>query len=710
MSPQKVLLTAAMKRFECVLVAACFLAAFWGVPDAKINSLKKDEVMSFNDYWGGFAHASVANDSFFNDLHIGALWFPAISNKGYIGYWDISAFYPGGGDQSNLWQAGMWGAGYVEGRANAWRFLGSDGDESDPGKYDTRDEQAIVQTEADFGFPYPYRRLTVHVNSASKPYLVSEGDTVDGDTGLDVKYEWHQWGVPGYDHWVFVHVTVAFTKSIKDFYWGWMSDCDVGDVNLSDVFFDDYAGWDETYKFCYMRDWDYDPLPGDSVWLSPNVIGQVLLAAPPAGGPVTVPPDNAQRWISKNYWDWNNDVSSVQNTYDRLAGIWENPFPPLNPFDYRILNGVGPYQVSAGDTAHFWMAYVIGEGYDEDSHATFHLGTLIEHAKATHTFFDGGMAIPASAIPPQAPDLSPDLPVDIVGDSVRIHWAPYHDIAGGAMADSFIVYRNLINKLGPWERVAAFENSVTETWLKLITGTCAYVWVQAYSAGNKMGSNPWALSSRLYTVDERGILRANNGTITCACINPCEATLLQEYNAEIAALGIEVTWRLAEAGEGMRFFVLRAKMPGAEYEDIPNASISRNGLSFAFKDMDCKPGSIYQYRIDVSDEAGRRQLFETAPIALPALKLTLYQNCPNPFNPSTEIRYYLPGRSWVTVEIYDTCGRRLAQVVNKEQEPGFQTVVWNGFDMRGNSVASGVYFYRLRAGKQTITKKMVVLQ
>ena len=523
-----------MKRITCLFVAACLLAVYWGSPEARINPLKRDKLLSFTDHRNIPANAAAVNDSFFNDLHIGALWFPAISNKGYVGYWDISAFYPGGGDQSNVWQAGMWGGGYVQGRANAWRFLGSDGSDGDPPQYDTNDEQAIVERESDFGLPYPYRRLTVHVNSASKPYVVSEGDTVDGDTGLDVKYEWHQWGVAGYDHWVFVHVTVAFTKSIKDFWWGWMSDCDVGDVNLADVYFDDYAGWDDTYKFCYMRDWDYDPLPNqqlkpttaDSLWLSPNVVGQILLAAPSVGGPVTAPPDPAQKWLSKNYWDWNNDVSSVQNTYDRLAGRWENPFPPLDDFDYRILNGVGPYQASAGDTAHFWMAYVIGEGYDEDSHATFELGTLIDHVQAAQDFFNGGIVIPDAAIAPQSPDLNPALDVDVAADELSVHWGPYAAIPGGIEADSFFVYTSTISKLGPWARYSSFGNAVSETIVKLIPGFYTYVWVQAYNVAGDIGSNPWTLPSRIYTVDESGILRANNNTITSVIGNAkTESTL-----------------------------------------------------------------------------------------------------------------------------------------------------------------------------------------
>ncbi|UCF78539.1 MAG: hypothetical protein JSW03_10755, partial [Candidatus Eiseniibacteriota bacterium] len=401
------------------------------------------------------------------------------------------------------------------------RYMGSDGSDADPAQYDTRDEQAVVETEADVGYTFPYRRLTMHVNTATKPFLVSGADTVDGDMGMDVKYEWHQWGVADFDHWVFVHVTVAFSKDIEDFYWGWMSDCDMGDVHVPDVYFDDFAGWDDTYKFAYMRDWDYDPLPGqperqftaDSLWLSPGAIAQILLAAPPVGGPVTASPDNTQRWVSKNYWDWNNDVSSVQNTYDRITGTWENPFPPEDAFDYRILNGVGPYQVLAGDTAHFWMAYVVGEGYDESEHATFGLGTLISHVQDAHDFYDGGMVIPSSAIPPQAPDLNPNLAADVAADELTVHWAPYNSIAGGTVADSFVVYTSAISRLGPWTRYDAFDNSVTQTVVKLIPGFYTYVWVQAYNVAGDIGSNPYALSSRLYESDESGILRANYETI-----------------------------------------------------------------------------------------------------------------------------------------------------------------------------------------------------
>jgi hypothetical protein len=487
-----------------------------------------------------------ATSKFFNDLNIGAVWFPSIRNKGYVGYADLSAYYPGGGDQSDLWQAGMWAAGYVKSgsgwQPKAWRYLGSDGATGDL-QYDTVDEEAVVKKETDLALPYPYRSLTTHVNTALKPFNVSEGDTVDGDLGLDVKYEWHQWGVRGYDNWVFVDVTIVFSKAIKDFYWGWMTDSDCGNVNLADFYFDDYVGWDDTYKFCYMRDWDYDPLPGqleaattaDSLFLSTNVIGQLLLAAPPIGGRVNAPVDAAQRWVSKNYWDWNNDVSSVQDTYDRLAGIWENPFPPADDFDYRMLNGVGPYQAAVGDTAHFWMAYVMGEGYDDDNHSTFHLGNLVQHIQDAEAFFNGDMVIPAAEYPPATPNLNPDLiriqNVDVSADELNVHWAPYTNIPSpGVAADSFFVYTSIVSKLGPWELAGAFGSATTHTTVKLAPGFYTYVMVQASHKASGTISNPWAMTSRLYETDSKGRLRANNNTVVSVIGNTAAESELDKIS------------------------------------------------------------------------------------------------------------------------------------------------------------------------------------
>ncbi len=90
--------------------------------------------------------------------------------------------------------------------------------------------------------------------------------------------------------------------------------------------------------------------------------------------------------------------------------------------------------------------------------------------------------------------------------------------------------------------------------------------------------------------------------------------------------------------------------------------------------------------------------------------LTLEQNHPNPFNPSTTIRYYLTNECQAKLEVYDSSGKRIACLVDAQQKQGPYAIDWNGRDERGVSVSSGVYFYRLTAGKETISKKMVLLK
>ena len=69
----------------------------------------------------------------------------------------------------------------------------------------------------------------------------------------------------------------------------------------------------------------------------------------------------------------------------------------------------------------------------------------------------------------------------------------------------------------------------------------------------------------------------------------------------------------------------------------------------------------------------------------------LQNNYPNPFNPSTTLRYGLPSNSNVTLKIYNMLAQVIAELVNGEQAAGWHTAVWNA------SVLSGMYFYRIEA-------------
>ena len=160
----------------------------------------------------------------------------------------------------------------------------------------------------------------------------------------------------------------------------------------------------------------------------------------------------------------------------------------------------------------------------------------------------------------------------------------------------------------------------------------------------------------------------------------------------------------------MEFHVFRTETASAQFREIQDAKIVQKDLSFTFVDDSYLPGSTYRYRVDVSDEDGRRSLFETDAITTPAFDLVLNQNHPNPFNPTTTISFVLPERAQVRLTILNVDGKLIRTLVDNVLSDGLNEFVWDGTDTKGNPVSSGVYLYRIEAGERTITKKMVLLK
>jgi hypothetical protein len=96
--------------------------------------------------------------------------------------------------------------------------------------------------------------------------------------------------------------------------------------------------------------------------------------------------------------------------------------------------------------------------------------------------------------------------------------------------------------------------------------------------------------------------------------------------------------------------------------------------------------------------------------AAPTAGAVLEQNSPNPFNPSTTIRYALTAPGRVTIRVYDVRGRVVRTLVDATQAAGPHSTEWNGRDHRDRTVASGVYFYRLDSGSRVLTKKMTLVE
>ncbi len=94
---------------------------------------------------------------------------------------------------------------------------------------------------------------------------------------------------------------------------------------------------------------------------------------------------------------------------------------------------------------------------------------------------------------------------------------------------------------------------------------------------------------------------------------------------------------------------------------------------------------------------------------VPAVSM-LQGNYPNPFNPETTIAFSTKENGPVSIDIFNVKGQKVRTLVNDNMEAGNHTVVWNGQNDNGKNVASGVFFYRMKSGKYSSTKKMILMK
>ncbi|MCK4236430.1 MAG: T9SS type A sorting domain-containing protein, partial [Candidatus Krumholzibacteria bacterium] len=127
-------------------------------------------------------------------------------------------------------------------------------------------------------------------------------------------------------------------------------------------------------------------------------------------------------------------------------------------------------------------------------------------------------------------------------------------------------------------------------------------------------------------------------------------------------------------------------------------------------------GWRYCYKVTAVDDAGN----ESAPASPSSTTeaetqatpepFALHQNIPNPFNPITTIRFDVPKRGRVRLAVYDVQGRLVRVLLDGEVDAGSRELVWNGKDVGGRNVSSGVYFYSLETPGFTQSRKMILMR
>jgi hypothetical protein len=116
--------------------------------------------------------------------------------------------------------------------------------------------------------------------------------------------------------------------------------------------------------------------------------------------------------------------------------------------------------------------------------------------------------------------------------------------------------------------------------------------------------------------------------------------------------------------------------------------------------------NLWRYRLIVYNTNVSSSMMETDP----ALDFKLHQNFPNPFNPSTTIRFNLFQPERIKLEIFNINGEVICNLIDKEFSPGQHELIWDGLDSNGSKVSSGVYFYRLISSDKELTKKMILIK
>jgi|GEM_PF-4901461 len=297
-------------------------------------------------------------------------------------------------------------------------------------------------------------------------------------------------------------------------------------------------------------------------------------------------------------------------------------------------------------------------------------------------------------------DLAPAAPVftDVFGtdERVELNWQrnTEFDIV------SYTLYRALENDFDSAEQVALIAHPENEYVDFEIENMITYFyWLAAVDdAGNKSDLSDVAIATPMDNV---------------APSTP------QNVVADGGAGFIQVDWQESPENDVAEYVVYRSSTSPINPTDTlavlehPNVSYSDNSV---------EPEVQYTYWITAVDENGNESPLSASvtaiasspvgidPITGMPVSFELYQNFPNPFNPSTTIVFDIPEPATVNLAVYNMLGQVVRTLVAGKLEAGRQNVQWDGKNEFGERLSSGVYLYRIEAGNFVQTRKLVLMK
>jgi len=188
-----------------------------------------------------------------------------------------------------------------------------------------------------------------------------------------------------------------------------------------------------------------------------------------------------------------------------------------------------------------------------------------------------------------------------------------------------------------------------------------------------------------------------------------ETAEVKSFEAGMTKSGIELSWNVISGTEIKSFKIERRLTEDNLNGQFDTVKLISSGER-RYVDDEVDFGQSYLYTLIVVGNDDSELASESISIKTIAPNIVLYQNHPNPFNPTTTISFQLPKKSHVNLSIYDVTGRCIITLLNDVMGVGIKEVVWNGKDVQGNSIGTGVYFYSLKTGNKVLTRKMVLLK
>jgi hypothetical protein len=264
---------------------------------------------------------------------------------------------------------------------------------------------------------------------------------------------------------------------------------------------------------------------------------------------------------------------------------------------------------------------------------------------------------------------------------IRLNW---HD--NSSTEYGFNIERKLGDSLSiyQFENVGITESNITTFLDTTVNSSTMYTYrVNAFNENGNSESTNWK-------------------TITSTI--PVE---LISFSATADKNQVKIVWRTASELNNHIFEIQRSRKDDEFYTIgfIEGHGTTTEINDYNYVDKNVERGKYY-YRLNQIDFNGVSELSEEIEVdVLGIMKFDVFQNFPNPFNPSTIIKYQIPSKINVTLKIYDVLGNEIATLVNEEKQPGTYEVKFDG-----TGFPSGIYLYKLIAGNYIETKKMVLVK